>query len=86
MFVRWGKPGKKPKNKRTRRVPLFGLALAAAKAWVTGLPAYCRCNPLGLAFPTARGCRRRDNKPPRGWKHLHSASPASPPSPASGIG
>lgn len=75
VFVRWGKKGKPPKNGKTRRVPLFGIALVAMREWLAGLPAYTRSrrypggdNPHRLAFPTARGCRRGYGKPPRGWR------------------
>lgn len=58
IVVRFGSPGKPPKNGRIRRVPLFGHGLSAAKAWVAQLPAYAKRNPLGLMFPTRRGGRR----------------------------
>lgn len=82
VFVRWGSPGKPPKNGRTRVVPLTGIALEAAKAWLDQLPGYLTTpngkvryeNVNGLVFPTLRGRRRRDGKPPRGWKkHLELA-------------
>jgi integrase len=75
VMVRWGKPGHKPpKNGKVRRVPLFGIALAAARRWLQLIPVYCRNNPLKLAFPTARGCRRRDSKAPRGWRGYLAAA------------
>ena len=58
VLVRFGSPGKLPKSGRVRTVPLFGIALAAAKRWLARLPAYCERNPKGLVFPTPRGtCR-----------------------------
>ncbi len=46
-------------------VPLFGLALDAAKAWLAQLSTYASKNPLGLKFPTERGALR--SRPPRSW-------------------
>ena len=58
VLVRFGSPGKPPKNGRKRRVPLFGHGIEAAKAWLLQLPKYAKRNPLGLMFPTRRGyCR-----------------------------
>lgn len=70
LFVRWGSKGKPPKNGRTRRVELFGLALAALRQWLALLPRWCKANPHGLAFPTVRGCRRAKSKQPRGWQAM----------------
>lgn len=61
LYVREGKGGK------SRRVEVFGLALTAFREYLTLLPTWVKRNPLGLAFPTQRGCRRRESKPPRGW-------------------
>ena len=58
IVVRFGSPGKPPKNGRIRRVPLFGMGLDAARAWLAQLPAYAKRNTLGLMFPTRRGHRR----------------------------
>ncbi|MCC6552922.1 MAG: tyrosine-type recombinase/integrase, partial [Polyangiaceae bacterium] len=79
VVVRFGKNGQPPKNGKIRRVPLFGIALEAARRWVARLPSFCPGNPLGLAFPTARGCRRCDGKPPRSWRaHLAAAGLGDP--------
>lgn len=53
-------------EKKSRRVPLFGVALDAARAWLKLLPSYAPKNPLGLVFPQPGG-HRRDKKPPRDW-------------------
>jgi len=80
VMVRYGKPNHQPpKGKKIRRVPLFGIALAAARRWMQLLPTYCRQNTFGLAFPTPRGCRRRDSKAPRGWRaYLRASGLAEP--------
>lgn len=69
VFVQYGshKAGKtrSPKNKRTRRVPLFGHGLAAAKRWLEILPSYCAENINGLAFPGPSGARRPKGGPTR---------------------
>lgn len=73
LYVRFGSPGKKPKNGEERRVELSPIAAADLKAWIDALPRYARGakgvhrNPHGLAFPTERGCRRQEGKAPRGW-------------------
>lgn len=70
--VRFGSKGKPPKNGRIRTVPLFGYGLDAARRWLDVLPGYTRTakrdfgNPDRLVFPTARGCRRQQGKPPGG--------------------
>jgi integrase len=69
LFVRWGSKGKPPKNGRPRRLPLFGIGLAAMKEWLRTLPRYSAKNPHGLLFPTERGCRRQ-KKPPRRWARI----------------
>jgi integrase len=74
VVVRWGKEGKKPKGGKIRVVPLFGIALAAARRWLELMPSYIRRNPRGLAFPTPRGHRRADAKPPRSWGGLKRAA------------
>lgn len=63
LFVRFGgfaKAGKlkTPKNGKTRRVPLFGIALEGARAWLAELPAYATRNPHALVFPLPTGARR----------------------------
>lgn len=63
VFVRFGSKGKVPKSGKTRRVPLFGVGLEAARAWLALLPSFCPRNPEGLVFPTARGHRRGQGKP-----------------------
>jgi integrase len=55
-------------EKNARKVPLFGLALEAAKEWKDNLPKFAKRNPMGLMFPTSRGALNR--KPPRTWKKL----------------
>ena len=80
-IVRWGSPGRSPKNGKIRRVELFGIALEAARAQLAFLPTWCRDkktgrdrNALRLLWPTQRGYRRRMGKPPRNWdKHLEAA-------------
>lgn len=74
LYVRWGSRGKAPKNGKARRVPLFGLALAAMRLWLASLPFYAPRNPLGLAFPTERGCRRQRSKLPRSWGRVLAAA------------
>ncbi len=59
VFVRWGSKGRKPKNGKERPVPLFGLALAAAKRWLELLPTFAPKNPHKLVFPLPTGTRRR---------------------------
>jgi integrase len=68
IVVRYGKPRQgKTKTGKIRRVELFGRALQAARAWLVELPQWAKANPQRLMWPTQRGCRRRDSKPPRGW-------------------
>jgi integrase len=58
VYVRFGSPGKPPKNGKARRVPLTALALDAAHKWLALVGKYAARNPLGLMFPTRRGyCR-----------------------------
>lgn len=55
-IVRYGKPPNLPtKTEKIRHVPLFGMALAAAKSWLEILPRWCPNNPHGLVFPRKRG-------------------------------
>ena len=55
-------------EKKVRTVHLHGLALEAMRTWLAILPTYAEENPLGLVFPTKRGCLRV--KPPRTWKRV----------------
>lgn len=77
--IRFGSEGLPPKNGKIRTVPLFGVALAAVRAWLELLPTYAAKkvrgtedrvphNPLGLVFPTQRGARRV--KAPKLWPVL----------------
>lgn len=50
---------------KIRHVPLFGVGLDAARAWLAMLPAYCPRNPLKLVFPGPAGVRKGKGK------HLH---------------
>lgn len=70
FWVRYGSRDRGPKNTRgaeskIRWVPLFGLGLEAARAWLAMLPSYCPKNPLGLVFPGPTGARKNAGK------HLH---------------
>jgi len=51
--VRFGSEGKTPKNGKTRKVPLFGLGLEAAREWITILPAYAPSQPARPDVPAA---------------------------------
>lgn len=66
---RYRSPKGRKGEKKTRTVPLFGLALDAARAWLALLPTYAPKNPLGLMFPTENG-KRRDKKPPKSWERV----------------
>lgn len=56
VVVRYGAPAKEPtKSGRIREVPLFGVGLDAARAWLAALPGYAAKNPHGLMFPRLRG-------------------------------
>jgi integrase len=73
------------KTKRPRKVPLFGLGLEAARAWLELLPTYAPSNPLGLVFPkpimasidgtrgSKGGFRRYTGKSPSSWKKAKDA-------------
>jgi integrase len=76
LIVRWGKPRQPPKNGKLRRVELFGDGLTVARAWIAQLEEYAPRNPAGIMWPTRRGCRRRDGKPPRGWNESFHLDPA----------
>jgi len=71
VFVRFGSQGKRAKNAKTRRVPLFGDGLEAARRWLEILPTWVekdengKRNTLKLVFPTLRGCRRGIGAPSR---------------------
>jgi integrase len=70
--VRFGSLNKPPKNGKIRTVPLFGIALAAARRWLELLPSYATRkgeyhNPLGLVFPGRSGGHRGKGK------HLHAS-------------
>jgi integrase len=68
VVVRYGSRKRAPKGRRIRRVPLFGLALAAARRWVARLPQWCPNNPDGLAFPGPLGGRQKVSRLPAEWK------------------
>lgn len=59
---RKGKP-LPPKSGKTRKVPLFGDGLAAAREWLALLPEYAPHNPESLVFPTSSGKLRQQGKP-----------------------
>lgn len=63
VYVRWGSKGKPPKSGKTRKVPLFGDALEAAREWLEILPTYAKSNPDEIMWPTANGARRGTGKP-----------------------
>jgi hypothetical protein len=79
--VKYGSKGRPPKNRRPRKVPLFGMALEAGRAWLEHLPSYAPSNPEGLMFPTPfkakrkksggrefdGGARRQVGKTPSAW-------------------
>ncbi len=68
---RYRSPKGRKGEKRARTVPLFGIGLAAAREWMLQLRTYAPKNPLGLMFPTERGCRR--DRPPRSWDDAREA-------------
>lgn len=61
------------KRGKPRRIPLFGLALYAIRAWLETLPTYAPINPLALVFPLRDGAHR-PLKPPCGWLRWLSAA------------
>jgi len=80
---RYRPPKGRAGEKKSRRVPLFGLGLEATREWLKVLPAYAPHNPLGLVFPTPavqssgkdgqrdfRGGARRVRKPPACWSKV----------------
>lgn len=74
---RYRSPKGRRGEKRIRRVPLFGLGLEAARAWLEVLPEYAPENALGLMFPLpsvkrgryagASGRRRISRGVPASW-------------------
>jgi len=80
VTVRFGGPGTPTKTRKPRRVPLLPWVQVVLSAWLEQLPAYLTgarkryANEAGLVFPTRRGCRRRDKKPPRAWSRWLSAA------------
>ncbi len=87
VHVRFGSKGRPPKNGRPRKVPLFGMALEAAREWLKILPSYAPHNPEGLMFPTPvrekqaksggrgyeGGARRQVGKTPPAWRTVKDA-------------
>lgn len=63
---RYRPPKGRKGEKRSRRVPLWGPSLDAARQWLKFLPRYAPKNPLGLVFPTERG-KLRGRRTPRSW-------------------
>jgi len=62
--VRHGNPGKPTKTGKTRRVPLFGMAVEAARAQVAFLKG--KTNPKRVFWPTLTGNHRAEGSP-EGW-------------------
>jgi len=73
---RYRSPKGRKGEKRARVVHLYGVALSAMREWMMQLGTYAPANPLGLVFPTERGCRR--DKPPRSWAAAVEAFGAVP--------
>lgn len=63
VLVRFGKPGLPPKSGKTRRVPLFGDGLVAARQWLYELPTFAPKNLSAFVFPYANGGHRGVGKP-----------------------
>ncbi len=62
VVVRYGTvPNLSTKTGKIREVPLFGLGLEAARAWLKALPTFAKKNPHRLMFPRARGGYRDEN-------------------------
>jgi hypothetical protein len=55
VVVRYGSRRRAPKSRKVREVPLFGMALRAAREWLPQLAAYAPRNPDGLVFPGPSG-------------------------------
>ncbi len=84
VHVKFGSKGQPPKNGQPRKVPLFGVALEAARAWLECLPTYAPTNADGLMFPTPHrpkqeesgrrahegGAQRQVGKTPAAWKKV----------------
>ena len=68
---RYRAPKGRKGEKKNRTVYLHGIALEAARAWLSLLPIYAPKNPLGLMFPTERGARRTGVS--RSWKKVVTA-------------
>lgn len=64
---RYRSPKGRKGEKKTRIVPLFGLALESMRRWLDALPTYAPKNPFALVFPSRRGARRGRSKVPRTW-------------------
>lgn len=64
VVVRFGDIGEPTKTGRIRRVPLFGVALAAMRSWLERLPSYCTPakNERRLVFPTTSGAPRAPSR------------------------
>ena len=56
------------KSGKPRRVPIFGMALEAAEAWILQLKSFAPENPLGLVFPLPNGELRK--QPFASWKRV----------------
>ncbi len=67
VVVRFGSRKRAPKGRRIRRVPLFGVALEAAREWVAQLGEWCPKNPEGLAFPGPQGGHQKVSRLPVEW-------------------
>lgn len=63
VHVRFGSPNLPPKSGKTRKVPLFGDGLAAARDAVQLAQEIYACNPDRILFPTPTGKRRGIGKP-----------------------
>jgi integrase len=68
VVVRFGSRKRAPKGRKIRRVPLFGIALDAARQWVAQLGTWCPKNPDGLAFPGPQGGRQKVSRLPEEWR------------------
>ncbi len=73
--VRFGSPGKPTKTGKTRRVPLFGMALEAARAQADALKG--KRNPKRIFWPTPTWNFRPEGAPPD-WKEWLKAAGIDP--------